>query len=206
MTPAEEARFIELWQQGASYAAIAQALGIPAGTVSSRAAALQRQGKIQPRPRGGAYPHQQAQGRSGGEGGPSTVHPATEYRPPSTVDPQPSTGHPPQAALTAALTAALQPILARLAALETGLARPSPEDRPPSTVHPDTVDGPPAHRPPSTVDPKTWELKQLKHSVRWTVYVPQAMKEELQRRAAARGQNPSLLVQEALARWLAEVA
>jgi Ribbon-helix-helix protein, copG family len=45
-------------------------------------------------------------------------------------------------------------------------------------------------------------LKQLKHSVRWTVYVPQAMKEELQRRAAARGENPSLLVQEALARWL----
>jgi Winged helix-turn-helix DNA-binding len=68
MTPAEEARFIELWQQGASYAAIAQALGIPAGTVSSRAAALQRQGKIQPRPRGGAYPTQRAQGRSGGNG------------------------------------------------------------------------------------------------------------------------------------------
>jgi hypothetical protein len=40
--------------------------------------------------------------------------------------------------------------------------------------------------------------------VRWTVYVPQAMKEELQRRAAARGENPNLLVQEALARWLAE--
>jgi hypothetical protein len=30
------------------------------------------------------------------------------------------------------------------------------------------------------------------------------MKEELQRRAAAHGQNPSLLVQEVLARWLAE--
>jgi hypothetical protein len=54
------------------------------------------------------------------------------------------------------------------------------------------------------VDPDTWELKQLKHSIRWTVYVPQAMREALQRRAAARGQNPSLLVQEALARWLAE--
>jgi hypothetical protein len=30
------------------------------------------------------------------------------------------------------------------------------------------------------------------------------MKEELQRRAAARGEHPSLLVQEALTRWLAE--
>jgi Ribbon-helix-helix protein, copG family len=56
------------------------------------------------------------------------------------------------------------------------------------------------------VDPDTWELKQLKHSIRWTVYVPQAMKEALQRRAATTGQPPSLLVQEALARWLAEEA
>jgi Ribbon-helix-helix protein, copG family len=129
---------------------------------------------------------------------PSTRGESTVYRGPSTV-------HPLQADLTAALTAALQPVLARLEALETGLTR-QPGGRPPSTVHPDTVDGPPSHRPPSTVHPDTWELKQLKHSVRWTVYVPQAMKEALQHRAAARGQNPSLLVQEALARWLAEEA
>jgi hypothetical protein len=103
------------------------------------------------------------------------------------VDPPPSTVHPLQADLTAALTATLQPVLARLDALENGLAQP-----------------PPADRPPSTVDSETWELQQLKHSVRWTVYVPQAMKEEIQRRAAACGENPSLLVQEALARWLAE--
>ena len=31
MTPAEEARFITLWQEGASDRAIAQALGIPRG-------------------------------------------------------------------------------------------------------------------------------------------------------------------------------
>jgi hypothetical protein len=66
------------------------------------------------------------------------------------------------------------------------------------------VDHPPAHRPPSTVDAETWELRQLKHSVRWTIYVPEALQEEIIRRDAARGQNPSLLVQEALARWLAE--
>ena len=40
MTPADEARFIQLWQEGASYRAIAQALGCPLGTVASRSAAL----------------------------------------------------------------------------------------------------------------------------------------------------------------------
>ena len=52
MTSAEEQKFIQLWQQGRTSAAIAQALGVPLGTVSSRAHTLQRQGKIQPRPRG----------------------------------------------------------------------------------------------------------------------------------------------------------
>jgi hypothetical protein len=46
----------------------------------------------------------------------------------------------------------------------------------------------------------------LKHSIRWTVYVPQALQKEFKRCTAAPGQNPSLLVQEALARWLAEEA
>jgi DNA-binding transcriptional MocR family regulator len=204
MTPAEEARFIALWNAGTETAAIAQQLGIPRGTVASRAHTLAHQGKIQPRPRGGAPRRRVAQARQAGERPPSTVHRPRADRPPSPVDPGPSTVHPLQADLTAALSAALQPVLARLEALETGLARQEPQDRPPSPVHPPTVDGPPSHRPPSTVHPDTWELKQLKHSVRWTIYVPQAVREELQRRAAARGQNPSLLVQEALARWLAE--
>jgi DNA-binding transcriptional MocR family regulator len=42
---------------------IAQRLGIPKGTVQSRAHRLQQQGKIQPRPRGGAYPSQRALAR-----------------------------------------------------------------------------------------------------------------------------------------------
>jgi hypothetical protein len=131
MTPADEARVIALWNAGTETVEIGRQLGIPRGTVSSRAYTLVRQGKIQARPKGGNYPRSKAQGHSGVEGGPSTIH-----------------------------------------------------------------------RPRSTVHPKTWELKQLKHSVRWTVYVPQAMREELQRRAVALGQNPSLLVQEALRRYL----
>ena len=49
-----EPEFIQLWEQGASYRDITQALGCPLGTVASRAAALVAQGKIQPRPRGRA--------------------------------------------------------------------------------------------------------------------------------------------------------
>jgi hypothetical protein len=110
--------------------------------------------------------------------------------------------------LSAALSMALQPVLARLEALETGLVRHAP-DMPPSTVPGGTIDGPPLHNDTSTVHPatsapQTWELRQLKHSERWTIYVPRAMREEVKRRAAARGQHPSLLVQEALGRWLAE--
>jgi DNA-directed RNA polymerase specialized sigma24 family protein len=36
MTPADEATFIQLWQQGASYRELAAALGGPLGTVASR--------------------------------------------------------------------------------------------------------------------------------------------------------------------------
>jgi hypothetical protein len=53
MTPTDEATFIALWEQGLPGDAIAARLGIPPGTVKSRAHALQQQGKIQPRPRGG---------------------------------------------------------------------------------------------------------------------------------------------------------
>ena len=53
MTPEEEAIFIALWQQGLTTDAIAQQLGISAGTARSRAYTLQQQGKIATRPKGG---------------------------------------------------------------------------------------------------------------------------------------------------------
>jgi DNA-binding transcriptional MocR family regulator len=92
MTPAEEARFITLWQQGASYRALAQALGCALGTVGSRAAALEAQGKLQTRPRGGAYPRQQAlaarTGRAGRRAEPSAVqvHDGAELPIPAAVE------------------------------------------------------------------------------------------------------------------------
>jgi hypothetical protein len=63
MTPDDEAQFIALWQAGVTQAAIAQALGVPLGTVKSRAHHLVAQGKLQARPRGGAYPHVRARER-----------------------------------------------------------------------------------------------------------------------------------------------
>jgi hypothetical protein len=63
MTPADEATFCALWQQGLSQDAIAQRLGIPIGTVKSRAHTLAHTGKLTPRPRGGAYPRQKALAR-----------------------------------------------------------------------------------------------------------------------------------------------
>jgi hypothetical protein len=136
------------------------------------------------------------------------LHRDTDHSPPSAVDQGPSTVDHLQADISAALAAALQPVLARLDALETGLMRRPPNVRP-STVQGGTVHGPPSQSdtsagPPSTADPETWELRHLKHSERWTIYVPRAMREELKRRASARGQHPSLLVQEALQRYLTE--
>jgi DNA-directed RNA polymerase specialized sigma24 family protein len=72
VTPADETTFISLWQQGASQQELAQRLGVPIGTIKSRASALARQGKIQARPKGGAYPRQRHQAQQ--EGAPSTIH------------------------------------------------------------------------------------------------------------------------------------
>ena len=63
MIPDANQVFIQLWQQGTSQQEMAARLGVPLGTIKSRAAALARQGKLQPRPRGGAYPRQQALAR-----------------------------------------------------------------------------------------------------------------------------------------------
>jgi hypothetical protein len=161
-----ESTFIDLWNQGLETTEITQRLGVPKGTVQSRAHRLQHQGKIQPRGRGGAYPRQKALARQAG----------TEMRPPSTV--YPGTHDP--------ATSTVDPL--------------------PSTVDPATEQGPPIDRLPSVVDPQTWEIRQLKHSVRWTVYVPLALKEEIQRRAKAHQQHPSLLLQELLWNALKDVS
>ena len=78
---------------------------------------------------------------STGERGPSTGDTLPVHPPPSTVDPPPSATDQLRLDLQAALTAALQPALTRLEALETGLARQSTGcvRRRPSTVEPSTL-------------------------------------------------------------------
>ena len=73
MTPADEAAFIQLWNEGLETAAIAARLGITAATVQSRAHRLQQRGLIQPRPRGGAYPSRKALARQERAGVPAGV-------------------------------------------------------------------------------------------------------------------------------------
>jgi transcriptional regulator with XRE-family HTH domain len=166
-------------EAGLSQREIARRTGIPRATLQTRLKRLGLQGGPSPVDRP-----------------PTPVDRPPDDRPPSTIHSLPSIID----QLQAALTAALQPVLARLDALETGLARPRTDDRPPSTVDPHTSTADPStvDRPSSTVDPPTWELRELKHSVRWTVYVPLAMKEEIQRLARDRQQPPSVVLQELL--------
>jgi CRP-like cAMP-binding protein len=58
-----QARFIDLWNQGVETKDIAEMLGITRTAAQSRANKLQRQGLIQPRPRGGDYPSRRARAR-----------------------------------------------------------------------------------------------------------------------------------------------
>jgi hypothetical protein len=179
MTPDEKAHFIELWQQGASYCDIAQALGCALGTVGSRAAALVAQGKIHPRPRGGNYPRSKAQVRQ-------QPSPPPVQRPVQTID----TG-----AVHSADTGAVQPFdtgpVQRLDRLEdevVGLRRlmQSVMDR---------LDHPPVQTPVQiTALPRYPKGK----AVRWNLWIVDAIRDELAALAAERGISPSQLVQELL--------
>jgi DNA-binding transcriptional MocR family regulator len=129
MTPAEERQFIRLWQAEASYRDLAQALGCALGTVGSRAAALVVQGKIQPRPRGGAYPRRKALARQ--EGTP----PAPTRDPPAV-----HTREAPAITFMAVpevreLISTVKELSARVAALENG-TRGTTRDPPASGTHP----------------------------------------------------------------------
>jgi hypothetical protein len=66
MTSAEEAEFIALWEQGATYRELAAALRCPLGTVASRAAALVAQGRITPQAAQGRLSQPTRSGPAGG--------------------------------------------------------------------------------------------------------------------------------------------
>jgi hypothetical protein len=177
MTPADEARFIVLWQQGASYAVIAQALGCALGTVGSRAHTLAKQGKIQPRPKGGSYPRQQAMARQGDP--PAT--PAPHATPTAPAPPAPQvTPAPPAMTFVAVpeiqdMLALMKDLHARVIALE-------------QTRVPPALPAPPATPAPPTADRK--DIQQ------WTVRLSKALIEHLKAVAYERRIPPSQLVEE----------
>jgi hypothetical protein len=180
MTPADEATFCALWQQGLSQDAIAQRLGIPIGTVKSRAHTLAHTGKLTPRPRGGAYPRQKALARQ--EDPPA---PARAPAPPP-ADAALPTRDPPAITFLAVpevreLIHTVTDLVARVAALEAGTR--DGTRTPPA----------PASPPAGTRTPGT--IKQ------WTVRLSQPLIEAVKVQAATEGKEPSHLVEQLL--WTA---
>jgi len=170
MTPDEEALFIRMWQQGASYRELAAALGCPLGTVASRSAALAAQGKITHRPRG------RAKGRPGDL--PAPAPPTAPATPASQVTPAPP-------AVTFVAVPEMQELLglvkdlhARVGALEQTRVPPA---LPASPVTPAP------HAPPAA------ERKDIQQ---WTVRLSKVLIDHLKAVAYERRMPPSQLVEE----------
>jgi hypothetical protein len=201
MTPADEATFITLWQQGASQQAIAARLGVPVGTVKSRAHSLSRQGKIEARPRGGAYPHQQARQRvdllppqddAGGDDLHPPVHTvqtmqaqlyalhgAVQQTVESPID------------LRALLQEALAPMLAQVTALEAEVR--ALRMHPSAPVHTGVY----ALHGAAQNDVSPEERK----SERWNIYMPRWLRQIVEAEAQAARLSPSQLLQDVVKAW-----
>jgi hypothetical protein len=190
MTPTDEARFIALWQQGLDTAAIARQLGIPRGTVFSRANRLQQQGKIQPRPRVGVrMPARQPSARA------PRVSADTHQRTPR-VSRRVSADTPPVQYLPPGqgeLSPLLQDILQELRHLTGALAARVSTDTP--GVHHDT------REVSSGVSARTPLPAERGKSVRWNLHLSERLREQVKALAAARGLQDSQMVEELL--WLA---
>jgi uncharacterized phage infection (PIP) family protein YhgE len=179
MTPADEAEFIRMWQQGASQQELAQHLGVPVGTVKSRASALARQGKIQARPKGGAYPRQRHQ--AGQEGASAPVQ-----RPVQTTD----TG-----AVQSVDTGVVQGLdtgaVQRLDRLEDEVQ--SLRQLMQAVI--DRLGHPPVQTPVQITALPPYPKGK---AVRWNLWILDAIRDELAALAAERDISPSQLVQEFL--------
>ena len=138
MTPAEEARFIQLWQEGRTYPQIAHRLGIPPGTARLRAYTFQQQGKIAGRPQGGRRVPARA--------------PARAPAPPPTDAALPTRETP---AITMVAVPELREIIRRFSGLEARVAALEDSTR-------ETPRDPPARAPAPTRSPgtiKQWTVR-----------------------------------------------
>jgi hypothetical protein len=169
-----EPAFIHLWQQGATYRQIATALGCPLGTVASRSAALVAQGKIQPRPRGGAYPSVRAKARQERIEAPTRAGPHL---------PAPTRESP---AMTFIAVAEVQEILSTLKRLDARVE---------ALEHTRTEPPAPTHEAPRIPAPTRAGVQQ------WTVRLSGNLIEILKVEAAKERLQPSHLLEAIIAEW-----
>jgi hypothetical protein len=183
-----EPEFIQLWQEGASYREIAQALGCSLGTVASRSAALAARGKIQPRPRGGRRAkalqgtvHDPVQSSAGHapDTGAQTVQSGAVHAPLHGAVQVQNSAEPP---IPAVLAEELGRLWAAIEALRQDVHRP---------VHA-TVQSLPE---PLFDDPADNATE------RWNLYLKRGLRVRIEALAQARGVAPSRVVQELL--WTA---
>jgi hypothetical protein len=187
MAQAWEPEFIRLWQAGATQAAIAQVLGIPVGTVKSRAHHLQQQGKLQPRPRGGLVPVQRPV---------QTIDTDAVQSVDTDADQRTDTGAVSSVDIGAVQvldTAAVQR-LDRLEAEVQGL----------TTLVTSLVERLEHPAGPTPVQISALPPYPKGKAVRWNLWLLDAIREEIATLAAERGISPSQLVQEVLWRWLTD--
>jgi hypothetical protein len=168
MTPADEAQFIALWNQGLTCPEIAQRLTIPPGTARSRAYHLQQRGRITARPKGGKRVR------------PWTVHAAVQdsavHAPMHGAVPVHNSA---EILIPAALAAELGCLWAAIDALRQDMHRPVQ----------DTVQSLPE---PLFDDPADNATE------RWNLYLKRGLRVRIEGLARARGIAPSRVVQEIL--------
>jgi hypothetical protein len=186
-----EPEFIRLWQAGATQAAIAQALGIPVGTVKSRAHTLQQQGTIQGRPRGGLVPGQRAVQKAG-----QPIDTGAEHSVDTDAEQRMDTGAVSRVDIGAVQTldtGAVQRLdrleveVQGLTILVTSLV--------------ERLEHPPG---PTPVQISALPPYPKGKAVRWNLWLLEVIREELTTVAAARDMAPSQLVQEVLWQWLTD--
>jgi transposase len=166
--------FIALWQQGLEIREIAQRLGVPYGTVQSRAHRLQHQGKIQPRGRGGAYPRQRALARQ------------EQTEPPTRADPHLPAPTRESPAMTFIAVAEVQEILSTLKRLDARVE---------ALEHTRTDPPSPTHEAPRIPAPTRAGVQQ------WTVRLSGALIEILKAEAEKERLQPSHSLEAIVAEW-----
>jgi hypothetical protein len=183
MTPADEVTFITLWQQGAGYRELAQALGVPLGTVGSRAAALAARG---------AHPNQRTKARQGRSTVPvqSSAEQSGAGQSTTALVPSPT-------ASSAAIIDLLRQTLARLDTVEHDL-KALRGDRSPGSVQSSAVQ---SGAEQSSVEAPTLTPDDAK-AERWNLWLPRGLRHRIEAIAKARGYAPSKVVQEALWQWV----